>query len=209
MSSSDTASADARSTIVKTELVARKNWVQLKLIHWRDPTGRDRIWESAERTTRKGEIDAVEVFAIIRQSGHPPSCLLVKQFRPPVGVETIEFPAGLIDEGETPEQAALRELKEETGYVGTVRSVSPIVFADAGMTNANMVTVFVDVDGELEENRNPIATPDEGEFIKVYQVPIHGLIDRLRQLDAEGCGVDSRVWNFAEGMLVQQMIASK
>ena len=29
---------------------------------------------------------------------------------------SVEFPAGLIDQGESPEQAALRELAEETGY---------------------------------------------------------------------------------------------
>ncbi len=37
-----------------------------------------------------------------------------------------QFPAGLIDAGETPAQAALRELKEETGYSGTVVEVSPV-----------------------------------------------------------------------------------
>lgn len=47
--------------------------------------------------------------------------VLVKQFRPALDSYTIEAPAGLIDEGETAEQAALRELKEECGYVGTVR----------------------------------------------------------------------------------------
>lgn len=43
-----------------------------------------------------------------------------KQFRPPIDKVCIEVPAGLIDEGETPEVCALRELKEETGYVGEV-----------------------------------------------------------------------------------------
>jgi ADP-ribose pyrophosphatase len=55
---------------------------------------------------------------------------LQKQFRPPVDKVCIEVPAGLIDAGETPEQCALRELKEETGYVGAVveGGVSPILF---------------------------------------------------------------------------------
>jgi 8-oxo-dGTP pyrophosphatase MutT (NUDIX family) len=40
----------------------------------------------------------------------------VQQFRFGVGKNTVEIPAGIINAGETPEQAAIRELKEETGY---------------------------------------------------------------------------------------------
>jgi 8-oxo-dGTP pyrophosphatase MutT (NUDIX family) len=54
--------------------------------------------------------------------------VLEKQFRPPVGRVCIEVPAGLIDEGETPEEAAVRELREETGYVGEVSVSSPLMF---------------------------------------------------------------------------------
>jgi len=42
--------------------------------------------------------------------------LTIWQYRHPIGEWSLEFPAGHIDEGETPEAAAMRELFEETGY---------------------------------------------------------------------------------------------
>lgn len=64
--------------------------------------------------------------------------MIVLQYRPPVDAACVEFPAGLIDDGETPEQAAVRELKEETGYEGKVCGSSPTLSCQPGMTNANI-----------------------------------------------------------------------
>lgn len=96
-----------------------------------------RDWESAERLTRpKGsDIDGVGVVAILQDPAKPqdpPRILLQKQWRPPVNATVIEVPAGLIDPKESPEVCAVRELKEETGYVGEVVNdgfgVSPVMF---------------------------------------------------------------------------------
>lgn len=54
--------------------------------------------------------------------------LLQKQYRPPIDKVAIEVPAGLIDEGESVEECAVRELKEETGFVGIAEQTSAIMF---------------------------------------------------------------------------------
>lgn len=69
---------------------------------------------SGRHTTREvvERPDTVSVLAIDDEC----NILLIRQFRYAIGRHTLEIPAGTIDPGETPEQAARRELREETGH---------------------------------------------------------------------------------------------
>ncbi len=46
--------------------------------------------------------------------------IFVKQFRYPLKQTLLELPAGKLDKGEDPQLCAIRELKEETGYIADV-----------------------------------------------------------------------------------------
>src|SRR5689334_14101643 len=59
--------------------------------------------------------DFVVVIALSKQG----KLLMVKQFRPAINGHSLELPSGHVEKNETPEQAARKELLEETGYTGT------------------------------------------------------------------------------------------
>jgi len=70
--------------------------------------------------------------------------VLVREFRPGTGKDHLGFPAGFIDEGETPEQAALREFKEETGFHASNPRVLGHFDAQAAWLNARCTVVYVE-----------------------------------------------------------------
>lgn len=70
--------------------------------------------------------------------------VLVNQFR--FGVEkcSLEIPGGMLDEGEDPVQAGLRELEEETGYVGTNARIIGSVWANPAILDNRCFFVLVE-----------------------------------------------------------------
>ena len=70
--------------------------------------------EDGRRTTR--EVVSHKQAAAVVAVNDDRKMLLVTQFRYPIHTDIKEIPAGLVDEGETPLEAAKRELNEETGY---------------------------------------------------------------------------------------------
>lgn len=77
--------------------------------------------------------------------------VLVRQYRHAMNSIRHQFPAGAVDKNETAEQAALRELKEESGYTTT----NPIVWLGTFAPYATKVTgteeVFLALDATFVE----------------------------------------------------------
>ncbi|PPQ86875.1 hypothetical protein CVT25_012594 [Psilocybe cyanescens] len=196
-------SHDLPKIISTTEMSASEaKWITLKKIKYSDQEGNERIWESAERKTRKSTgVDGVAIFAILRSktNSFPVSTVVIEQYRPPIG----KYVIGLIDEGETIEEAAKRELHEETGYTADeTLQISPIIVSDPGMTNANMQLVVLSVvmEGEITK---PEPKLDPGEFIVTKVVEVAKLNSELEGdslLPRFGFIVDARLSHLASGL---------
>jgi GDP-mannose pyrophosphatase NudK len=111
--------------------------------------------------------------------------ILVRQWRAPLiaaGADPflLEVCAGIIDPGESPEEASRREAEEETGLkLGALRSVG-IVFTSAGTLTERMHLFIAEVSGN-EGRENGGGNPQEGEDIEVVEVPLAELFEQARR----------------------------
>ena len=99
--------------------------------------------------------------------------LLVRQFRYPYLAELREIPAGKLEYGEDPDQAALRELREETGAVpGEFRSLGEL-YPSPGYCG-EVIRMYLAQDLRFGET-----SPDEDEFLAVERVDFHELVEQV------------------------------
>lgn len=181
--------------------IAKTRWLNVWELLYRHKD-KDASWVFASRqadprkildelSTGQKNADAVAIVPIIfNRNAWFFSLLVTKEFRPITGGYEYGFPAGLVDAGETLEEAAGRELLEETGYEIThILAESPATYSSAGLSDECVSTFVVLVqklgDQQLEKN----------EDIEVISVPLEDLEDLCKlQGKFSGGSMSARAW---------------
>lgn len=171
-------------TLESVETVST-GWINKYHLHYALPDGRPYTYEGV---SRKGPDRYAAALEALGSTGAPTpdavcivpllpdgSVLLEREFRYPLNSRCVSLPAGLIDAGETLEEAVARELSEETGYrlrddiAPAVRPLPQPGFSSTGLTEENVQVVFA----QVEPGGQP--RPDSAELIEPFTVARSGL----------------------------------
>ncbi|AET61476.1 nudix hydrolase [Paenibacillus terrae HPL-003] len=130
--------------------------------------------ELPDGSTGKREIvkhpGAVAVLAL-----HEGKMLVVDQYRQAMGRCEVEIPAGKLEKGEDPMEAAGRELREETGYTAKSLKLLHSFYTSPGFAD-EIIHLYVAEELELGEME-----PDEDEFLELFEVTLEEAQTLIRE----------------------------
>ncbi len=111
--------------------------------------------EEIKLLTGDSAAEGVVIYPILKDD--PEKIVMIRQYRYPLGDHLYELPAGLIDAGETPDIAAIREMKEETGltfevYAEGDEAYRRPFFMGAGFTDESCNAVFGYASGTISRD---------------------------------------------------------
>ena len=137
--------------------------VTLRLKYLRQPDGSVRLREIVDHAPGAAVV-AVDADGQL---------LLVRQHRPAVDAQLLELPAGLVDPGEQPIDAARRELVEETGF-GADHLAPLVQFYTSPGFSTELIHIFV-----ATGLREAAAGHDEEEEIELVRMPLEDAIQQV------------------------------
>lgn len=97
----------------------------------------------------------------------------VRQYRYPYHEVVLELPAGKLEPGEDPLEAGKRELREETGAVGTNYADLGKLYPSPGYTN-EVISLYA-----CRVSERGADDLDEGEFLEVEKIPLEKAVQMV------------------------------
>lgn len=101
--------------------------------------------------------------------------IMIRQFRKPIERDVLEIPAGKIEQGESPEETAFRELHEETGYMAKNMTLLTKMYPSVGYSE-ELLYIYLATD--LEPGETDF---DENEDIDTYSYHIDDLYEMVME----------------------------
>ena len=175
---------DGRWPVEDRETVFESPWLSVHRETVRRPDG-----ETAEYYLGDPGHDSVAIVA-----EHDGTLVLVSEYRPKIGQRILSCPGGGIADGETPEDAARRELREETGYEAGTLEVLQRYWPTVAVSMRRTIVFATDLE---PVGRNP----DDGEFIEVVEMPVEEAFERAREDDVPGWFLTSLLVARDDGLL--------
>lgn len=135
----------------------------------------DKQIKEYEMVSRSKDIDSLEklhgkvadAVVIIATDEKGEKILLNKEFRLAVGEVVVNFPAGLIDPGEKPEESAKRELWEETGLdLYQIDDIIGTSYSAVGFSNETNLTIVGKARGDFAKSTSSVEEIEAGWYTK-------------------------------------------
>jgi ADP-ribose pyrophosphatase len=169
-------------------IIGRGNWLVLREDTFVSDSGEEVHWECVSRTL---DTYVVVVVARLMPSGR---YVLLRQYRQPIENTVIGFCAGAAPAGSDPEVEALRELREETGFVGRIVASSGPLKVNVGMSNDDQYIVSAEIDETDPRNQHPQQELEPSEEIEVVLLMEDEIPSFLQSEQASGQTVGPGVW---------------
>ncbi len=170
---------------INEKIVYEGQWLSVSETIYENKKGTQLTWESVNR--KRSTVGVVVVARLMPSKRY----VLIKQYRPAINGYILSFPAGL---GFNDPNHALVELKEETGYVGKIVLVSPVLKTGASLVNDNARIVYAEIDEHTAENKNPVQELEEAEDIEVCLTTLKEGSAFLHEQQAQGVHIASNLW---------------